>query len=67
MKIQLNGDSRDVLPGQSLGALVDSLGIERSWVVAERNCEVPSRADWDATILLEGDQIELVRFMGGGA
>lgn len=67
MTILLNGESRDLLPGQSLGALVDSLGLERSWVVAERNCEVPSRADWDATILVDGDQIELVRFMGGGA
>lgn len=67
MRIQLNGEPRDVLSGQSLGSLVDSIGLERAWVVAERNSEVPPRADWDSTILEDGDQIELVRFMGGGA
>lgn len=67
MSILLNGEARDLLPGLTLGALVDSLGLERSWVVAERNCEVPPRDGWDAIALADGDQIELVRFMGGGA
>jgi thiamine biosynthesis protein ThiS len=47
--------------------LVDSLGLERAWVVAERNSEVPDRRTWDDVVLSEGDQVELVRFMGGGA
>lgn len=67
MRILLNGEPRDALTGQTLGSLVDSIGLERAWVVAERNSEVPSRADWDAILLEDGDQIELVRFMGGGA
>ncbi len=66
VKILLNGEAREIAE-TTLGALVDSLGLERSWVVAERNSEVPDRAGWDAVQLCEGDQIELVRFMGGGA
>ncbi len=66
MNILLNGEPREIAEG-SVGALVDSLGLERSWVVVERNSEVPARAEWDAVALQDGDQIELVRFMGGGA
>lgn len=66
MNILLNGERREVVDA-TLGALIDSLGLDRSWVVAERNSEVPPRSDWDATHLGDGDQIELVRFMGGGA
>lgn len=65
--ILLNGERKDIAPGTSLGSLVDSLGLERSWVVAERNSEVPDRKSWDDVSLQDGDQVELVRFMGGGA
>lgn len=67
MKIRLNGEPREIEGPRSLGSLVDELGLDRAWVVAERNSEVPDRASWDATFLQEDDQIELVRFMGGGA
>ena len=63
----LNGESREFPANCTLGALVDSLGLERAWVVAERNSEVPDRRTWDDVALMEGDQVELVRFMGGGA
>lgn len=67
MKIRLNGDPRVLEASKSLGALVDELGLDRQWVVAERNSEVPDRRTWDDILLQEDDQIELVRFMGGGA
>lgn len=67
MNLLLNGETRQMPEGCTLGALVDSLGLERAWVVAERNSEVPDRRSWDDVALAEGDQIELVRFMGGGA
>jgi len=67
MNVLLNGESRVLEGGMSLGALIDSLGLERGWVVAERNSEVPDRAAWNDILLQDGDQIELVRFMGGGS
>jgi thiamine biosynthesis protein ThiS len=67
MRIRLNGDHREVEESTTLGSLVDQLGLDRNWVVAERNSEVPDRRSWDETFLQESDQIELVRFMGGGA
>lgn len=67
MKIRLNGDPREFGSSRTLGALVDELGLDRQWVVVERNSEVPDRRTWDDILLQEDDQIELVRFMGGGA
>ena len=67
MKIRLNGDPREIEEARTLGSLVDELGLDRNWVVAERNSEVPDRKSWDETLLQDGDQVELVRFMGGGA
>lgn len=67
MMIRLNGDPREIADSRTLGSLVDELGLDRAWVVAERNSEVPDRRSWDETILHDGDQVELVRFMGGGA
>jgi len=67
VNILLNGETRAVDPGATLGSLVDSLGLDRAWVVVERNSEVPDRAGWDQLALADGDQLELVRFMGGGA
>ncbi len=67
MKIRLNGDPREIEETRTLGSLVDELGLDRNWVVAERNSEVPDRKSWDETLLQDGDQVELVRFMGGGA
>lgn len=67
MKIRLNGDPREIEEPRTLGSLVDELGLDRAWVVVERNSEVPDRNSWDRTLLQEDDQIELVRFMGGGA
>lgn len=67
MRIRLNGDPREIEEPRTLGSLVDELGLDRNWVVAERNSEVPDRKSWDETLLQDGDQVELVRFMGGGA
>ena len=66
MKIQLNGDPRELAEGISVLSLVRSLGLEPEWVVVERNLEPLDRGLWSGTSVAEGDQIEIVRFMGGG-
>lgn len=66
MKVRLNGEPREVEPGSSVLSLVRSLGLEPEWVVVERNLLALDRALWGDSPLAEGDQIEIVRFMGGG-
>ena len=66
MKVELNGSSREVQAGTDVLSLVGSLGLDPQWVVVEFNLHALDRALWAGTGLSEGDQIEIVRFMGGG-
>lgn len=66
MNIHLNGENRDVPEGLSVMELVRHLGLEPGWVVVEHNVVALDRSLWHATTISDGDQIELVRFMGGG-
>ena len=66
MKIHLNGEDREFPDGQTVLELVSGLGFEPGWVVVEHNLVALDRRLWESTTLLDQDQVELVRFMGGG-
>lgn len=64
MNVTVNGERRPVEAGTTLSSLVRSLGFRREALVAEVNrAIVPSGTD---PLLKEGDQIELIQFVGGG-
>ena len=65
MKILLNGEDYESASA-TVGALVRELELDRQWVVVEHNLTVPDKSLWDETSLSEGDQVEIVRFLGGG-
>ncbi len=65
MRLQVNGDTRDVAAGTIL-ALVEELGLDARKVAVERNLEIVPRSLHGETALAEGDRIELVQFVGGG-
>lgn len=66
MLVQLNGESRDVRERTSLDELVTELSLTPARVAIELNQQVVRRDKWAATILAEGDRIEIVHFVGGG-
>ena len=63
--IRLNGERRNVSPG-SVVDLLRSLDIDSRTVVVEVNRAIVRRPDQDAVSIKEGDEIELVHFVGGG-
>lgn len=65
MKITVNGEAREVAEGTTVAALVTALGIAGP-VAVERNRDVVPRAEHATTKLAEGDQLEVVHFVGGG-
>lgn len=66
MRIQLNGQDHD-LPGPiTLAGLVERLGLDARKIAIERNLEIVPRSTYAATILDEGDRLEVVSFVGGG-
>lgn len=65
MKVVVNGQIRSVADVCSLKALLAQWQLANQRVVVERNGEIidPSRYD---VLLLDGDVVEIVRFVGGG-
>ena len=66
MTIRLNGEPFE-LPGPvSISALLAELNIDPRIVAVEHNVVVVKRQRYESTMIGEGDEIEIVRFVGGG-
>jgi sulfur carrier protein len=66
MKIQVNGQPRDIAAGASIKNLLGELGVTQPHVAVELNLEVVPRAEHESTMLQEGDRLEVVTLVGGG-
>jgi thiamine biosynthesis protein ThiS len=66
MTIILNGEPFVVHEGGSIEALLARLEIDPRRVAVERNLAVVKRQAYASTVLEDGDQIEVVNFVGGG-
>jgi len=66
MKLRINGEEKEIADGLSVAALLEHLQIRPARVVVERNREIVPREGYDATLLAEGDALEIVHFVGGG-
>jgi thiazole synthase len=66
VKITLNGDQFEIERPVTVRALLDHLGIDPRRVAVERNLIVVKRGSYDDVVVEEGDQIEIVNFVGGG-
>ena len=67
MTIRLNGDAHEVAGPLSISALLAALGIDARRVAVEHNLVVVKRQAYEATTINDGDEIEIVNFVGGGA
>ena len=56
----------DVDDDTLLVGLMEQLGLKPQATVVERNGAIVERSRYDEIILAEGDELELVRFVGGG-
>ena len=66
MQVTVNGEVRDTASGETLVALLASLGIDRRKVAVERNREIVPKSAFESVVLSPGDQLEIVQFVGGG-
>ncbi len=66
MKLQVNGESKEVPRGTTVKGLVELLGLSDGPVAVEQNGEVVRRAKHSEQLVSEGDVIEIVHFVGGG-
>ena len=66
MNLFLNGEPASVPDGVTVAAFLEKLGLPQKGVAVERNREIVSKSAYAATVLTEGDRIEIVQFVGGG-
>jgi thiazole synthase len=67
MKISLNGEPHELAGPLTLTALLAELKIDPRRVAVEHNLTVVKRANYDSTQIQDGDQVEIVNFVGGGS
>lgn len=68
IKLHINGEERSFeLPSPfTLAALIESLGMKSDRVAVELNRDIAPRDRWSEITLKDGDQLEIVHFVGGG-
>jgi thiamine biosynthesis protein ThiS len=66
LRIQVNGETREVEDNVSLPKLVAELELKPEQIAIELNHNVVRRAQWGNTLLQPDDKVEIVHFVGGG-
>ena len=66
MTIKLNGDAHEIHGPLSVSELLEQLAIDARRVAVELNLTVVKKAAYDASIVKDGDEVEIVNFVGGG-
>ena len=66
MQITLNGDRLELPGPMTVSDLLRRLNIDCRRVAIEQNLIVLRRGSFDTTLIADGDQLEVVNFVGGG-
>ena len=64
--VKINGEAVDAA-GKSVAAYLAETGYDSRAVAVEVNEVILPKADYDRAVLTDGDVVEIVSFMGGGA
>ena len=63
--VRINGENLDVV-GNSVAEYLNSAGYDLMRVAVELNGDIVPKAQYDDTIFKDGDNVEVVSFVGGG-
>lgn len=66
VSIRVNGEHKRVTAGLTIAQLAQELGLVPEKLAVERNLEVVPRSTLGEVIVEDGDELEIVHFVGGG-
>ena len=66
ISVRINGEHRRIIAGMTIAELASELGLEPTKVAVERNLEVVPRSTLGQVQVEDGDDLEIVHFVGGG-
>lgn len=64
--LEINGQRQSFAAG-TVAELIALMTLKTDRVAVERNGEIVPRGSWAETALADGDRLEIVHFVGGGA
>lgn len=67
VRIELNGESREIPAPISVRRLLEHFELPTDRVAVERNRRIVPRTGWAEVMVEAGDRIEVVHFVGGGS
>ena len=67
MIVTVNGKPMELPPGLTVDGLLSHLKVRREFTAVAINREITPKASYASVALREGDRVEIVRPMGGGA
>lgn len=63
--VKINGDEKNVV-GKTIAEYLTESGYDTKRVAVELNGDILPKAQYDSTVLHDGDSVEVVSFVGGG-
>jgi len=66
MTITVNGDPHELRAPLSVSELLGQLAIDARRVAVELNLTVVKKEAYDSAVINDGDEVEIVNFVGGG-
>ncbi len=66
MKLQVNGETRDIQQATNVASLLKELGLSDTPAAVEVNRKLVPKREHANTPLNEGDTVEVVTLVGGG-
>jgi sulfur carrier protein len=66
LTIRLNGDPFEIAGPVTISSLLATLEIDARLVAVEHNLTVIKRAQYESVVVNDGDEVEIVKFVGGG-
>ena len=67
LRLTVNGEERVFAASLTVEGLLGEIGLESRKVAVERNLEIVPKSLYAETLLRDGDRLEIVHFIGGGA
>jgi thiamine biosynthesis protein ThiS len=66
VNITVNGEQVALAEPIHIVELLNRLSLNPERLAVEVNKRIVRRSEWNSTILVEGDKVEIVHFVGGG-
>lgn len=67
IEIILNGEKNTIPTNWTLERLITDLGLKPDQIAVEFNEQILNRKHWSEQPVGQGDRIEIIHFVGGGA